>query len=243
MRYRFGTTIIEQQVIDDALVRRYMRYEQDEPFDMTEILRTQFALDDSQYFSTVEVLPGDPDRDQHLVPVSIHANANRRNRYSVGAGYGTDTSVRGTLQWEDRRINTSGHRFQVELKASKPQKSLESHYIIPIGDPALERLAFETSYEQQQLADLDTDDTLRHCCQHDHEVGGRDAHGHLVDARHQCGIHSAGVPRRSAVHAGPVRATARLASRLRLRLGLPPARCAERAGIRPLAQAAPPGER
>ena len=159
MRYRFGTTIIEQQVIDDALVRRYMRYEQDEPFDMSEILRTQFALDDSQYFSTVEVLPGDPDRDQHLVPISIHANANRRNRYSFGAGYGTDTSVRGTLQWEDRRINTSGHRFQVQLKASKPQKSLESHYIIPIGDPALERLAFETSYEQQQLADLDTDNT------------------------------------------------------------------------------------
>jgi translocation and assembly module TamA len=157
-RYRFGTTTIEQDVIDDELVRRYMRYEQDEPFDMTEILRTQFALDDSQYFSTVEVLPGDPDRTEHIVPVSIHAAPNRRNRYSVGAGYGTDTSVRGTLQWEDRRINESGHRFQVELKASRPQKSLESHYIIPIGDPALEKLAFETTYAQQQRADLDTDD-------------------------------------------------------------------------------------
>jgi translocation and assembly module TamA len=157
-RYRFGTTAIEQKVIDDALVRRYMRYRQDEPFDMTEILRTQFALDDSQYFSTVEVLPGDPDREEHIVPVSIHADPNRRNRYSVGAGYGTDTNVRGTLQWEDRRINSSGHRFQVELKTSQPQKSLESHYIIPIGDPALEKLAFETTYSQQQLADLDTED-------------------------------------------------------------------------------------
>jgi translocation and assembly module TamA len=158
-RYRFGTTTIEQDVIDNDLVRRYMRYEQDEPFDMTEILRTQFALDDSQYFSTVEVLPGDPDRDEHIVPVNIHADPNRRNRYSFGAGYGTDTSVRGTLQWEDRRINSSGHRFQVELKGSKPTKSLESHYIIPIGDPALEKLAFETTYSQRQLADLDTEDS------------------------------------------------------------------------------------
>jgi translocation and assembly module TamA len=157
-RYRFGTTRIEQKVIDDALVRRYMRYEQDEPFDMTELLRTQFALDDSQYFSNVEVLPGDPDRDEHIVPISIHAEPNRRNRYSVGAGYGTDTNVRGTLQWEDRRINSSGHRFQVQLKTSRPQKSLESHYIVPIGDPALEKLAFETTYAQQQLADLDTTD-------------------------------------------------------------------------------------
>ncbi|MEJ1966286.1 MAG: BamA/TamA family outer membrane protein [Gammaproteobacteria bacterium] len=158
-RYRFGTTTIEQHVIDDDLVRRYMRYEQDEPFDMTEVLRTQFALDDSQYFSNVEVLPADPDRENHLVPISIRADANTNdNPYSIGGGYGTDTKVRGTLQWEDRRINQSGHRFTVQLKAASEQQSLESHYIIPIGDPALEKLAFETTYEKQQLADLDTED-------------------------------------------------------------------------------------
>ena len=28
--------------------------------------------------------------------------------------------------------------FQVEFKTSQPQKSLESHYIIPIGDPELD---------------------------------------------------------------------------------------------------------
>lgn len=157
-RYRFGTTSIEQDVIDNTLVRRYMRYQQEDPFDMTEILRTQFALDDSQYFSTVEVLPGDADRNEHTVPINIRAESNRRNRYSFGAGYGTDTDVRGTLQWEDRRINRSGHRFNVELKGASQQKSLASHYIIPIGDPALEKLAFETTYAQQQLADLDTED-------------------------------------------------------------------------------------
>ena len=158
-RYRFGTTSIRQNVIEDELVRRYMRYEQDEPFDMSELLRTQFALDDSQYFSNVEVLPGDPDRENHLVPIDIRAEANRRNRYSFGAGYGTDTGVRGTLQWEDRRINEAGHRFNVELKAASEQQTLSSHYIIPIGDPALEKLSFETTYEKQKLADVDTRDT------------------------------------------------------------------------------------
>jgi translocation and assembly module TamA len=156
-RYRFGTTTIDQRVIDDSLVRRYMRYEQDEPFDMAEILRTQFALDDSQYFSTVEVLPGDPDRNEHIVPVNIRAEANRRHRYSLEAGYGTDTQVRGTLRWEDRRINEAGHRFNVQLKGAREQTSLESHYIIPMGDPALEKLAFETTYSKEQLADVDTE--------------------------------------------------------------------------------------
>jgi translocation and assembly module TamA len=158
-RYSFGTTTIEQNVIDDSLVRRYMRYRQEEPFDMSEILRTQFALDDSQYFSSVEVLPGDPDREEHTVPVNIHAEPNRRNRYSFGLGYGTDTAVRGTLQWEDRRINSSGHRFNVLARAASEQRTLESHYIVPIGDPALEKLDLETTYLKQQLADAETEDT------------------------------------------------------------------------------------
>lgn len=157
-RYRFGPTHIEQDVIDNSLVRRYMRYRQDEPFDMTEILRTQFALDDSQYFSNVEVLPGDPDREQHVVPVNIRAQPNRRNRYSFGLGYGTDTDIRGTLQWEARRINQAGHRFNVQAQAASEQRSLESHYIIPIGDPALEKLDLETTYSKKQLADADTED-------------------------------------------------------------------------------------
>jgi translocation and assembly module TamA len=157
-RYRFGTTHIEQNAVDETLVRRFMRYEQDEPFDMTELLRTQFALDDSQYFSTVEVLPGDRDNVEHIVPVSIRAERNRRSRYSVGLGYGTDTELRGTIAWEDRRVNTRGHRFNVELEGASTAQTLQSHYIIPIGDPALEKLAFEARYEKRELADLDTRD-------------------------------------------------------------------------------------
>ena len=155
-RYRFGTTTIEQSGIDDALVRRFMRYEQDEPFDMTELLRTQFALDDSQYFSTVEVLPGEPDREEHVVPVSIRAQPNRRHRYSFGAGYGTDTQIRGTATWEDRRVNRHGHRFNTALEAAAHAHSLESRYIVPIGDPALEKLSFDFTLERRELADLDT---------------------------------------------------------------------------------------
>ena len=63
-------------------MRRYLRYKQGDPFDMSLLLRTQFALDDSQYFATLEVLPGEPDRVHHVVPIKITAKANKRNRYS-----------------------------------------------------------------------------------------------------------------------------------------------------------------
>jgi translocation and assembly module TamA len=154
-RYRFGETTITQSTIDDALVRRFLRYETGQDFDATQLLRTQFALDDSQYFATVDVLPEDRDRERHTVPVSISAEPNRRDRYSFGVGYGTDTQVRGTAAWEVRRINQRGHRFRTEVKASALTQSLDARYIVPIGDPATEKFTLQLTGKQERLADTD----------------------------------------------------------------------------------------
>lgn len=155
-RYHFGTLGIEQRSIRDELLRRYLRFEEGTPFDANQLLRSQFALDDSQYFANVEVLAGEPDRASRRIPVSVVAEPNRRNRYSVGAGYATDSRARGSLSWENRRLNNRGHRFRAELKAAQVEQSFEARYLVPIGDPALERLGFEFSYVRDELGDLDT---------------------------------------------------------------------------------------
>ena len=154
-RYRFGKTTIEQSSVRDSLVRRYLRYHEGDYFDLTQILRTQFALDDAQYFTNLEVLPQDADHQAHTVPVDIHADKSRRHRYSVGAGYATDTGARGTLTWENRRVNSLGHRFSVTVEASQVERYLlQARYIIPIGDPAVENLTLQSTVEQLQLADV-----------------------------------------------------------------------------------------
>jgi translocation and assembly module TamA len=154
-RYRFGATTIKQDAIDDSLVERYVRYRENDEFNASEILRTQFALDDSQYFSTVEVLPEDRNRETRTVPINITAEPNRRHRYQFGVGYGTDTALRGTAAWEDRRVNRHGHRFRTEVKAASLEQSIDSRYIIPIGDPAVEKFTLQLTGEHERLADID----------------------------------------------------------------------------------------
>jgi len=154
-RYRFGETTITQDAIDEPLARRYLRYQQNEPFNASELLRTQFALDDSLYFSTVEVLPGERDRENHIVPVNIEAQPNRKHRVQYGIGYGTDTQVRGTIAWENRRVNTRGHRFRTEIKAAALAQSVDSRYIVPIGDPATEKFTLQLTGEHERRADVD----------------------------------------------------------------------------------------
>jgi translocation and assembly module TamA len=154
-RYRFGPTTIHQSVVKDSLVRRYLRYRQGDPYDLTQVLRTQFALDDTRYFANLEVRPGDPDHTTHTVAVDIRAAPARRNRYSFGAGYATDTGARATLGYEDRRINDSGHSFSVELEfAQITRYNVQTHYVIPVGDPAVENISLNGKIEQQTLADV-----------------------------------------------------------------------------------------
>ena len=156
-RYRFGDTMIRQHAVSEKLVRRYLRYRKGQPFNLTQVLRTQFALDDSEYFSNLEVLTGAPDRADHTVPVNISADPNRPNVYSIAAGYETDTGARGILSWQDRRVNQYGHKMSVDLEAAQVTKySLQSRYIIPLGDPAVENLTLSGIVEQQQLADVDS---------------------------------------------------------------------------------------
>jgi translocation and assembly module TamA len=157
-RYRFGEINIDQDVIRPGLMRRFLRFNEDDPYDISELLRTQFALDDSLYFSTVDVEPGDPDREKLTVPVRITA---MKSRYQValGGGYGTDTGVRGTLGWTNTRLNDRGHRLRFELKASASTRRIDSRYDIPIGDPALERFSVEALNRFEEISDLDTNET------------------------------------------------------------------------------------
>jgi len=155
-RYRFGETTIEQDFLDPGLVRRYLRYRQGDWYDATLLLRTQFALDDSDYFSVVEVLPQARDRAVLTVPIRITSEKNKRNRYRIGAGYATDTELRLLLGWTNRQLNRRGHRLSVLARFSTPEQSIEFDHVIPWQDPALEKFSTKLVLGVTKRGDVET---------------------------------------------------------------------------------------
>jgi len=155
-RYRFGPTTLEQAVVNESLVNRYLRYREGDWYSAEALLRTQFALDDSEYFSVSEVVPGQRDRAARVVPIRITSTPNRRHLYTIAVGYGTDTGPRGTVGWEDRRVNDRGHRLRAQVRASSVEDSVGLVYAIPWKDPALEKLSFELKGFTEQSADVET---------------------------------------------------------------------------------------
>lgn len=155
-RYRFGKTTIAQDFLRPKFVERYLRYREGDWYDAGALLRTQFALDDSQYFAVVEVLPEQRDRERKVAPIRITSEANKRHHYTIAVGYATDTRVRGTLGWVNRRVNSSGHRVRAEIRGSSIEDVVRLTYAIPWTDPALEKLSFELSSFREQRADIET---------------------------------------------------------------------------------------
>ena len=91
------------------------------------------------------------------MPVTIRAEPIKRDRYTPSLGYGTDTDLRGRFAWENRRVNTRGHRLRFEVTASSVLQEVVTRYIIPVGDPALEKLEFSAGYINEELGDLDSE--------------------------------------------------------------------------------------
>jgi translocation and assembly module TamA len=153
-RYEFGAIEVEQDAINSRLLQGYIRFAQGQPYSPEAIANTQYALEDSNYFSSVTVTPGDRNAGTYTVPVRIHAERIRRDRYAVNVGYGTDTGARGQFAWDNRLINKRGHRSRVELTASEQRSEVSGRYVIPIGDPSLEKLEFQLAYIDEDIGDL-----------------------------------------------------------------------------------------
>jgi translocation and assembly module TamA len=164
-RYGFGATTIDQTVIRDSQLRRYLRYRTGEPYDAEKLLRTQFALNDAQFFNVLDVGPGEPDRLHHTVPITISAKA-AGTRYSIGPGYGTDTGIRGTIGYLNPHVDSRGDRLRIQIQASlrtssttQNQQNLAARYDIPFGDPVLEKFSLQFLIQTQEVTGgLDTTD-------------------------------------------------------------------------------------
>jgi translocation and assembly module TamA len=152
-RYRYGTITILQDVIDEDAMRRLLRMRSGDPYTLDSFLRTQYVLDDSQYFASVNIDSGEPDPQTHTVPVTVQTEPNRKQRYAFSFGYATDTRARGKVSWDNRLVNRNGHRAKLELTGSAVLQELALRYAIPIRDIALEKLEFTGAAREEELGD------------------------------------------------------------------------------------------
>ena len=145
-RYRFGEVRIEQDVIEPRILALLVPFAPGDEFDGTKLLDLQLALSRLAYFRRVETQIRRDLAQDRVVPVEVTVTAAPRLRFDVGAGYGSDTGLRGRLGVELRRINRRGHRAQVGTRLSAIETQVSGQYLIPWGSRVTSLLTFSTAY-------------------------------------------------------------------------------------------------
>lgn len=149
-RYRLGPVHFNNGGLNPDLLQRYVHFDQGAPYSNAELLRLQSVLEDTGYFDAVDVIPLRERIEDQAVPVQVDLSLRKRQRYTAGLGFGTDTGPRATFGWEHRRINKRGHQLGAELALSTLRQSLDLRYAFPVGNPASDRIEFTAGVNHQE---------------------------------------------------------------------------------------------
>lgn len=156
-RYYFGDITVEQDILYESFIERFVPIRRGEPFDTDRLLQLQIALNDSGYFSDVVIDIERERAEDRYIPVVVRTTPRRTQEYTVGLGYGTDTGPRISLGVELRRINPRGHRFTSDLRLSSIEQAIAAEYRIPRErNPATDFLALRGSLGNQEVGDWET---------------------------------------------------------------------------------------
>lgn len=152
-RYRFGQVQFEGSQFRKGFLDRYVPFKPGDYFSQDQLLDLQQALNGSDYFSVVNVLPDVDDAKDGTVTVKVELVPAKRTVYTGGPFIGTDTGfgLRGgvTRRW----VNDRGHTWKNELVVAQRLKTLSTLYSIPLPGRHQRSLNFGANYRD---ADTDT---------------------------------------------------------------------------------------
>lgn len=148
--YTVKSITFSKNPLSDRFLERYADFHVGSPLQGQQLIAFQSRLMSSQYFKSVQVdYPQEGDHRQ--LPVNIQLKPNLPNQYQVGAGYGTDTDIRGKISYKRRYLNKSGHQAGASIAYSGLRNRYEAFYTIPGKHPATDNYQSQVSKTREQF--------------------------------------------------------------------------------------------
>ena len=148
-RYNFGDIRIEENVLEESLVRRFFEFESGMPYDSRLLNKAYGDLSFSGYFSRIELVPVTEEASDGKIPVQVLLEPADRIEYTVGAGFSTDTGPRLRAGYHNRRLNRKGHRFKTDIGVSPVIQGLTAEHRRPMADPRTEWLSYTAALSRE----------------------------------------------------------------------------------------------
>jgi translocation and assembly module TamA len=133
-RYDMGPTRFEQaprEVVDPSLLERLVYWDEGDYYHQGRLDRLRTSLSRLDYFSRIDIRAEPAQAVDLRVPVEVRLTPAKRDVYTAGLAYGTDTGPGVRLGLERRYVNRRGHKALGEVDYARRRKTLTLQYRIP----------------------------------------------------------------------------------------------------------------
>ncbi len=150
-RYRIGKIEIYQDFLNSKIVERAITIDEGEYYDTERLRETEFRLIDSGFYSGVELIPDRSRAEGTIVPLVIQLEPTKKNRFTAGGGYATNTGFRVRGTWDRRLVTRHGHSMNLAARIAAIRQDIGYRYLIPMGPEA--RITLFTGLINEELGD------------------------------------------------------------------------------------------
>ncbi|KAF1686913.1 hypothetical protein B1992_05855 [Pseudoxanthomonas broegbernensis] len=131
-RYDMGPTAFHQDYFRPGLLEKLVTWEEGSYFHQGKLDRLRESLVRLDYFGAIDIQAHPEDAgDDYQVPVDVNLVLARRNVYTAGLSYGTESGTGVRLGVERRYVNARGHKLNWDLDWAQRRKSLLTQYRVP----------------------------------------------------------------------------------------------------------------
>jgi translocation and assembly module TamA len=146
-RYQFGEVNVEQEVLAPKYLKRYLRVEAGKAYNSDELLRQQRLLENSGYYSDVQISSSYQNVENNRVPVEIKTLRNKRYAYTGKLAYASDDGFTIEGGMNARWVNNKGHKLDLALLYTQSgYLKTGFKYIVPLWEPEHEYAGVDVSW-------------------------------------------------------------------------------------------------
>ena len=172
----FDEVVVEQDILDPELVKKYVSIKSGAFYNSEQVVNTHNALSKSGYFDTIDIRPDIENKGQQRVPVTIKLTPKPKHHFGFGAGYDTDIGPLLNAAYTNRRINRRGHFLGANLDIAPVLSTADVEYTIPLADPVNESFSFGGGFKHEDTDSFkSTSGTLSARLKHAFDSGWKQA--------------------------------------------------------------------
>jgi translocation and assembly module TamA len=133
MRYDMGeiTFIESRPIIRESLLQKLVYWKPGEYYHQGRLDRLRKSLTELDYFSRIDIEPKPEEAVDGQVPVTVTLEPSKRDVYTAGVSYGTDSGAGVRFGWERRYVNDRGHKALAQIDYAQFKSTATLQYRVP----------------------------------------------------------------------------------------------------------------